>query len=438
LPSDFTRKAAQYLQDRVRVAGFSGAVLVAHDGQPVLRQACGLADHELDIPNTPATRFRLGSVTKQFTAAAILLLEQRGRLGVSDPVDRHLTDWPPAWKEVTIHHLLSHRAGLPRLTTQAMLDVSALSRSTPAPFQGVRDLMKPGEESQPLDSKPGEKFAYSNIGYIVLGMVIEKVSGKTFCSFLAEDVFQPLEMTDTGCEDPTVLLKQRARGYTRLEGSLANAGYVDVRFTGAARALYSTLDDLLVSNHALDSDALLNSVERERLFTPVTGDHACGWWIQSRFGHKVQWHGGNVSGFVAHIARYPAEHLFIVVLSNVWSNRDRSQVRAMANELSAIAFGEPHEPPRERKEIALDSQLLDACVGEYTGKDTFAIAREGQRMMLQFPPGQSVMELFPESPTQFFAKVKEYYLDFEKDETGKVTHVVVVNEGETDRWMKSR
>jgi hypothetical protein len=137
------------------------------------------------------------------------------------------------------------------------------------------------------------------------------------------------------------------------------------------------------------------------------------------------------------MARYPAEGLFIVILSNVWSSADRSQVRAIANELSAMAFSESYELPRERREIRLEPAVLDAYIGEYRGKDTFAIAREGERLMIQFPPGQSVFEIVPESATQFFAKGREYYLSFDRDETGSVT-VLVRNEGEMARWAKSR
>jgi len=437
-PSDFALKAAEYMQERARVTGFSGAVLVARGSQPVFRRSYGLANHEFRIPNTPAMKFRVGSVGKQFTSAAILLLEQRGKLKVTDPVSKYLSDWPKAWDEVTIHHLLSHTAGLPRLTTQALLDVSALSNATPKLFQGVRDLFKPGEDLQPLDFKPGENWAYSNIGYIVLSMIVDKASGKSYCDFVSQEMFRPLGMTNTGCEDPGTILKQRVSGYTRINDTLVNAYYVDMRFANGDGSIYSTLDDLLLWDRALDSDRLLDSKARDKLFTPVRNEYAYGWWVQTKYNHKAEWHGGNVSGFVSQITRYPSEKLFIVVLSNVWSAPDRSQVRAMSIELAAIAFGEQYELPRKHKEAKIDPASYDAYIGEYSGKDTFAIAREGEKLMVQFPPGQSVFEIVPESATQFFWKGREYYLTFVKDEKGKVTHVLRQYEGEFDRWTKSR
>jgi CubicO group peptidase (beta-lactamase class C family) len=437
LQADLQAKVDAYMSARARITGFSGAVLLARDGRALFRKTYGLANREHDIPNTPETVFRLGSAGKQFTAAAVLLLEQRGSLALDDPVAKYLSDWPEAWSEVTIHHLLTHTGGLPRLTTQALLDVSALSRATPVPFQEVPDLFEPGEDLQPPDFEPGERFAYSNVGYIVLSLLVERVAGMRFGDFLAREVFQPMNMQHTGCEEPATILERRANGYTRTVTGLVNADYVDMRFVNGAGSVYSTLDDLLLWDRVLDSDRLLHAAARERLFTPVHEGYACGWWIQTKFGRPVQWHGGNVSGFVAHLMRFPSEKLFLAVLSNAWSDADRGQVRAIGNELFAIALGEAYGLPREHRRIDLSAAEREAYVGKYVGKDTFAIARDGERLMLQFPPGVSVFELFPESRLEFFASRPEYFMTFEMDETGKVTSASVRNEGEQNRWTKA-
>jgi len=326
---------------------------------------------------------------------------------------------------------------LPRLTTQALLDVSGLGRATLPPFRSIRDLHKPGEELQPPDFRPGEKFAYNNNGYIALGLVIEKVAGRPYGEFMREEIFRPLGMADTGCEEPSMILKQRASGYARVDGTVVNAAYVDMRFPGGAGAVFSTVDDLLLWDRALTSDRLLSAAARDKLFRLVKDDYAYGWWVQRKFKRQVQWHRGNVSGFVAMIARYPAERLFIAVLSNF----DRTQVRATATELATIAFGEKYELPREHKEIKLDPASYDAYVGQYSKdgqlNDRFALARDGSKLMMQIPPGQTVFEIFPESPVQFFAKWGEYYLTFVKDDKGRVTHVLIRNEGEEFRWTKA-
>ena len=358
-------KIAEYMTARARVTGFSGAVLVAREGQVVFRRAFGDANRELSAPNSPETKFRIGSVSKQFTAAAVLLLAQRGGLQLTDPVDKHLSDWPSAWTKVSIHHLLSHTAGLPRLTTRAMVDVSALSATTPTPFRSVRDLFVPGEELQPLDSEPGERWSYSNVSYIVLGMLVAKVSGQSFCDFVSQSIFRPLEMAASGCENTSLIIRNRASGYNRGEGVVINAPYLDVGFTGGAGAFYSTVDDLARWDRALNANALLDAASTAKLFTAVKNEYGYGWWIQSRFNRRVEWHGGNAPGLVSQITRYPKEHLFIAVLSNVWSAADRSQVRAISNELSALMLGEPYELPRRREQRARAPATYDAYVGEY-------------------------------------------------------------------------
>lgn len=435
-PPDFAVKAAEYMRARIQVTGFSGAVLVAHQGDPILREGFGMASQEYEIPNTPKTEFRLGSLTKQFTAAAILLLEQRGKLKVSDPVSRFLPDWPTAWAEVTLHHLLSHTSGLPPLDVPAPMDVSGLVRPVlPTPPSGIKDLLRPSEEVKALEFKPGERFAYDNVGYIILGLVIERVSGKTYAEFLRDEIFRPLGMADTGCEEPRLILKQRASGYTAAEGTLAPASFVDMRFPSAAGNVYSTVDDLLAWDRALESGRVLGDRAQEELFTPAKADYAYGWWVQTRFKRKVQWHRGNVNGFVAIMVRYPVEGLLIVVLSNV----EGTQVLAMANELSAIALGEPYELPRQRHEVQIDPAAFDGYVGKYhksgTPDDTFEFAREAKQLLIKIPNAGS-FQVFPESSTRVFAKALEFDLRFVKDERDGGVRVLIRNQGEESIWVK--
>jgi CubicO group peptidase (beta-lactamase class C family) len=317
-----------------------------------------------------------------------------------------------------------------------MLDVSGLSATTPIPFRSLRDLFAPDEELQPLDFEPGERWSYSNVGYIVLGMLVAKVSGESFCDFVSEAIFRPLEMADTGCEDRSAIIKYRASGYNRVEGALINSPYVDVSFTGGAGAFYSTVDDLLRWDRALDANTLLDAASTAKLFTAVKNEYGYGWWIQTKFNRRVEWHGGNAPGLVSQITRYPEEHLFITILSNVWSAVDRSQVRAMSNELAALMLGEPYELPRRHEQRALAPTTYDAYVGEYRGRDVFAIAREGDRLVVQVPPGNTVFEIVPESGTHFFWKDREYYLTFDRNPAGEITGVSIRNEGELARWTK--
>jgi len=434
-----TGKIREYLEARARANQFSGMVLIARDGRPLFQQGYGRANYASGALNTATTKFRLGSLGKQFTASAILLLESQGRLTVTDPVSKFFEDWPPAWASVTISHLLSHTGGLPRLTTQALVDISGLSRPAPAPgFRSIRQLMKPGEELQPLDFTPGEKFAYNNVGFIVLGMIVEKVSGKPYCGFLRTEIFRPAGMADTDCEDPTAIVERKADGYTRVDTTLLNAPYVDMRFPAGAGQSSSTTSDLLLWDRALTTGRVLPDAQRAKLFVPHLANYAYGWWVEQKFGRRVYWHRGNIPGFVAIMARYPEQGLMIAVLSNV----DRAPVRPMSIELAAITFGEKYELPRVHTRAPVDPSTYDGLVGRYTRNgrpaDSLELVRDGNRLIARVNTGAGEFELFPETATQFFASWGEYYLTFTRDNAGRAAGIVIRYEGEEFAWTRSQ
>src|SRR5262249_31311506 len=208
------------------------------------------------------TKFRIGSVSKQFTAMAILMLEKQGKLKVGDPISKHLADAPETWKEVTIHHLLSHTGGIPEHTgTPGFREV----RTQPTPLPRVTALYK----HKPLDFKPGEKFKYSNSGYILLGQIIEKVSGESYEEFLRAHIFTPLQMNDSRNDHYRMVLKDRATGYARDGDTLVHAPYLDMSMPYSAGALYSTVEDLQRWDQALHSEKLVPKAILERMFTPV-------------------------------------------------------------------------------------------------------------------------------------------------------------------------
>jgi CubicO group peptidase (beta-lactamase class C family) len=417
---------------------FSGAVLVTHEGRVLYREAFGLADREYGIPNTIETRFRTGSAGKQFTSAAILLLEDRGKLKVTDPVSKYLPEWPRAWSAMTIHHLLSHTAGLPRLTTEGLADVSGLSAAAPKPFATLSDLLKPGEELQPPDFEPGTKWAYSNVGYLILGMIVERASGVPYADFLREQMFDPVGMRNTRVDDPNALVRARARGYRRAEdGGYSNAIFVDPRFVASAGGIYSTVDDLGIWNNVLDSDRLLSPAARSKLFSDVRYGYGYGWFIGRTFDRETQWHRGNIPGFVSIIVRYPHERITFVAMSNT----DRTPVLSIANELAAIAFREPYETPRDRIEVPLKSVPVELYLGEYrkVGQpdETFRLVRNGTELRVQIPKYGASFTVVPESADSLFARSLDFSLRFVRTGQGAVAHVLVRNNGETTRWDKT-
>jgi CubicO group peptidase (beta-lactamase class C family) len=317
-------RLAEVMNRHVRDGGFSGSVLVARNGVPLLRQGYGMANREHDVPNTPETKFRLGSLTKQFTAAAILLLQEDGRLDVRAAVKEYLRDAPPAWDGVTVHQLLSHTAGIPNYLTQIQLAIRSSEPMTP-------DMLLARLKDRPLDFAPGSKFAYSNAGYTVLGRIIEAVSGKPYAGFLRERIFAPAGMDDSGYDDARPILRHRAAGYVRVEGELKNAPRIESTVPYSAGGLYSTVDDLLKWDRALAGDLLLSKESLESMFTPVREDYAYGWRVVRVEGRTTVGHSGSIPGFSSHIRRVPEEGLCIIVLSNM----ERTPVVPIGNHLAA-------------------------------------------------------------------------------------------------------
>jgi CubicO group peptidase (beta-lactamase class C family) len=423
---DLTPKFDEYLSALVKQQRFIGSVLVARDGKVIFRKGYGLANAELDVPNTPQTKFRLGSVTKQFTAAAILLLQERGKLNVQDPICKYVDNCPGAWSEVTIHHLLSHTGGIPNFTSFPDYEPKMMMPVT------TQDMIARFKD-KPLDFKPGEKWSYSNSGYFLLGYIVEKAAGESYESFLQKNIFEPLKLTNTGYDHFDTILKKRATGYSLAKGKMVNSVYLDMTQPYAAGSLYSTVEDLFVWNEALYSGKLLSAKSLEAMITPVKNDYAYGLGLQTKSGRKVISHGGGINGFSTFIARFPEEKVSVVVLRNAdYGSPGPGQI---SQDLASIVFGEKYEIPAASVEVKVDPKIYDAYVGRYELAPTFilTISKEGDRLMAQ-ATGQRPIELFPESEIKFFMKVVEAKVTFVKDDTGKVTHLILHQGG--DRQAK--
>jgi D-alanyl-D-alanine carboxypeptidase len=333
---DFASRADAYIGAYVRQGKFRGAVLVAKEGKPVFRKAYGPANAEWDIPNTPDTKFRIGSITKQFTAMAILQLVEAGKLKLDDPVKKYYEQAPPAWDKITVHHLLTHTSGIPSYT------------AIPNFFRDKsRDPLEPAEivkmtQDKPLEFEPGEKWIYNNTGYVLLGYIIEKASGEEYADYARKHIFEPLGMKDTGYDVQKVILKKRASGYSP-EGT--NAAYLDMTLPYSAGSLYSTVDDMLIWDQALHEGKLVSKESYDRMFTPVKNNYAYGWNVVTFSGRTEQAHGGGINGFNTYFVRYPAERLAVAVFANM----NGPYADQIAKGLSRMFFGEPVSLPNEAK-----------------------------------------------------------------------------------------
>ncbi len=289
------------------------ALMVLRDGQPVKTAAYGFANLELKVPVTSETVFEIGSLTKQFTAAGILLLAQEDKLTVEDTLAKHLPEIPPAWTNVTLRHLLNHTSGIKSYTG---LDGFELTKHQTRE-QFIRKLA-----AQPMEFQPGEKYKYCNSGYSLLGYVIEAASGKRYWEFLAERVFRPLGMNATTDRNPRQIILNRASGYEQTTNHVHINRDYDLTDVFSAGAIVSTVGDLAKWNAALDTDKLLTAASKELWWTPgklsdgKTIDYGFGWRIGTQDGHRTIRHSGSTSGFSATLQRYPDDKLAVIILTN--------------------------------------------------------------------------------------------------------------------------
>lgn len=408
---DLTERLDEQVRAYVEQDRFNGSVLVARDGKILLRRGYGPANAEWNIPNTPDTKFRLGSITKQFTAMGILILERQGKLSVNDPVCKYVERCPETWKPITIHHLLTHTSGIPNFT--GFPDYNATKAQPSPPKDTLRRFI-----DKPLVFDPGTKYQYSNSGYVLLGYVLETASGTKYDEFVRRNIFDPLGMKDTGYDWNWEVLPRRASGYDRAGKGLRNADFIHMTVPHAAGALYSTVDDLYKWDQALYTETLLPKEAMQRYFTPFKDGYAYGWMTREFSGMKVIFHGGGIDGFSTMISRVPDLRLVVIALDNILPG----QTGRVADDLLKLAAGQPVNKPAVRKEITISPAILQQYVGEYVISPKFklTITLEDGQLQTQ-ATGQQKIPIFAETETRFFLKVVEATLTFDKDKEGKVT-----------------
>jgi len=404
----------QVVESYVANKTFMGSVLVARGHEILLSKGYGSANLEWNIPNSPDTRFRLGSVTKQFTAASILLLEERGKLKTDDPVKKLMPDAPAAWDKITIFHLLTHTSGIPSFT--GFPDYAAQE-----PFATTPDKLVARFRDKPLEFQPGEKWSYSNSGYVLLGYLIEKASGESYQQFVQENIFGPLGMKDSGYDSNSAIIPKRAAGYAPGKNGPVNAGFIHMSVPFSAGGLYSTTGDLLRWEEGLFGGKLLSAASLAKMTTPFKDDYAFGLAVHTVSGHKVIDHGGGIEGFSTFLAYYPEDKLTVVALANLNGAPD-----AIVTRLAALAHGEKVELPSERKEITVAAKILEQYVGTYelAPKINMMVTLEGGQLITQ-ASGQGKVPLFAMSETKFFPKVVDAEIEFGRDDKGAVNYLVL-------------
>jgi CubicO group peptidase (beta-lactamase class C family) len=392
------------------------AVIVRKDGQTIFRKGYGLADLELGVAVEPDMVFRLGSITKQFTVVSILMLAEQGKLGLQDEITKFLPDYPTQGRKITVEHLLTHTSGIQSYTD--MPEWLPLWRKD-FTVKELVDFFK----GKPMKFEPGERWVYNNSGYILLGAIIEEVSGQTYEEFVDSHIFKPLGMKHSYYGNTERVIPRRVPGYQKGKDGFANAPYLSMTQPYAAGSLLSSVDDLAVWSDAVFSGKLVRKEWLDKAFTPYklkdgesTG-YGYGWFIANFSGHRSIEHGGGINGFTTYEMTFPEDRVFLAILTNSAVDGRGPEPRAV--KIAWLALGLP-EPVR--KPVKLEAKDLDPFTGVYADetKEERYITREGTSLYSQ-RAGQAKSEILAASATEFFFNENPSRIRFIKDSAGAVT-----------------
>jgi len=396
--------------------GPGASILVKKQGKVILRKGYGLANLELNVPVEPDMIFRLGSVTKQFTAVAILMLAEEGKLSLQDEITKFLPNYPTQGKKIMVEHLLTHTSGVKSYTD--LPEWLPLQRKDMTLGELI-DLFK----NQPMEFAPGERWKYSNSGYVLLGAIVEKVSGKSYADFLQDRIFGPLGMKSSCYDSTSRIIPRRIPGYAKGNAGYENAPYLSMSQPYAAGSLASSVDDLATWTEALLAGKLIKRETLERAFTPyklkdgLDSKYGYGWCVSDYEGHRLIEHGGGIHGFLSHVMFFPEDRIFVAMLAN--STVMDLQPEPLAFKAGCQALGIPYNEPVQ---ISLPEKDLDPLIGVYTdarGDEVYIRRREGKLFLQMEELGES--EIKPVSATEFSLADFPARLHFLKDGKGKVT-----------------
>lgn len=409
------KKVDEYMKAQAANHKFSGNLLIAKGDSMVYSKSFGVANRTFGIDNSDSTKFLIGSVTKPFTAFAILLLAKEGKVALDDKLSKYFPDFPDADK-VTIKQLLTHTSGIKDYHAfDTWVEESKSDKTTPeSTIEKVA--------SNPFIFEPGTRFSYTNSGYILLGLVIEQVSNQSFESFIQSKILYPLEMHNTGVITNEKIVPNLAQGYTTSPRSVKKAAYINYRQPYASGNMYSTPADLWKFTQAVMNSSLLSKEETEEIFN-VSEQYGYGWGIRQFDGIKAYGHHGGMNGFVGSITYIPSKEYFICFLTN----DDNTPKFTISEDLASMVLGKEVSIPTPTEYIAPTSKMTEMVVGNYLVKagDTLCVFSEDKRLYLQ-ETGQPKHELFPASEYEYTFTLFEFnavFSDLKDDKTQTLNFV---------------
>lgn len=419
-----------YIEREMRERQIPGlALAIAHNGTVLLTEGYGLADVQNEGRVTPETRFELASLTKQFTAAGILLLVEEEKVDLDAPITRYLPDVPAAWQPITVRHLLTHTSGLPPLGE----DFSGMGAW---PRDVSTERMYEAARADTLRFRPGDRYLYSDVGYFLLGVITQRASGMPWREFMQRRIFEPLRMTDTYIQDQSRIHRNEARGYTLRDGELINIRRVGQQETPSHFGIFSNVGDLVKWDAALYTDRLLSEKSRREMQTPVrlndgrSHAYGLGWQVWNQRGHAVQHHTG-ITG--TEIVRLPDDTVLVVVLTNLGrGNGGTADSWGIAQEVAAMVVPGLQRPPLAATPIS--EEALRRHTGRFindTRRVTAQLSTRDGQLIISFPGGPLAgsWELVYQGNRTFEFAETDWRLAFEPVEEGDVTAFAVLNAG---------
>jgi CubicO group peptidase (beta-lactamase class C family) len=405
--------------------GPGAVVIAARGGRALFRRAYGLADLEFGTLLEPDMPLRVGSVTKQFTAALVMRLVEQKQLQLQDTIGARLPDYPEPGRAITIEQLLAHTSGLPNYT--ALPDYrEEMTRRVSVPQLLARF------SNRPLEFPPGSRFSYSNSGYAVLGAIVERVTGKRFAEALGREVLTRAGLKETRIDDDERITPRRVHGYEWGDSVYRNAPYLDMSVAYAGGALITTVDDLLAWDTALSNGGVLTASSLERMFAPYRlsdgswTHYGLGWSLSEYDGHRIAEHGGGLNGFRCHVIRAATDGIYVAVLSNNGSSG--RAVERLARKVASLLLGAPLAEPTA---MTLPPSVLDLYVGSYRFSDgpPVRITRDGAELHLDRGDTDSAA-WYPVTIDQFVERGSVARVAFHRDHDGRVTGFRVTGWGE--------
>ncbi len=412
---DLSTKADALLNAYAQQDQFSGTVLIAKKSKVVFLKSYGEANREKKIKNSPETEYRIGSVTKQFTAALILKLQENKLLSVTDPLSKFIPDYPKG-DSVLIENLLNHTSGIKSITTMKQYYAEWIGQ--PATLEQTVSRIK----NESYSFSPGSKFEYSNSNYILLSYIAELATGRSFKQLMEQYIFKPLKMKHTGIDLNDRQSALKAIGYQASpENEYALARFNDMSVLAGAGAMYSTAADLYQWDRALYQTKFLSAASLQQMLQPNRFGYGFGWQIDTVKGRVEVSHSGSIDGYKSNIIRYPAEDVCIIFLSNYFESKGAQISKA----LTSLVFNEPYELPKQRKFIQLTVQEMQKLEGTYQmekGPQVKVFIEDG--ILKGRLDQQQPFKLLAESATAFYIKPIDTEVLFQSDADGNISEML--------------